>query len=95
MAKRTIYRDKLTRQRVSQQDDTAQPQQNKQTFGTKGSTSGFLVHTLPALKMKTPEHNGRYIETNPKNKMRFSWMFNTKKNMFVNITTTIFLITLQ
>jgi hypothetical protein len=72
MAKRTIYRDKLTRQRVSQQDDTAQPQQNKQTFGTKGSTSGFLVHTLPALKMKTPEHNGRYIETNPKNKMRFS-----------------------
>ena len=73
MAKRTIYRDKLTRQRVRQQDeDTAQPQQNKQTFGTKGSTSGFLVHTLPALKMKTPEHNGRYIETNPKNKMRFS-----------------------
>ena len=73
MTKRTIYRDKLTRQRVSQQDDdTAQPQQNKQTFGTKGSTYGFLVHTLPALKMKIPEHiGGRYIETDPKNKMRF------------------------
>jgi len=74
MTKRTIYRDKLTRQRVNQQDDdTAQPQQNK-TFGTKGSTYGFLVHTLPALKMKTPEpggHGGRYIETDPKNKMRF------------------------
>jgi hypothetical protein len=73
MTKRTIYRDKLTRQRVNQQDDdTAQPQQNKQTFGTKGSTYGFLVHTLPALKMKIPEHSGgRYIETDPKNKMRF------------------------
>jgi hypothetical protein len=74
MTKRTIYRDKLTRQRVSQQDDdTAQPQQ-KTTFGTKGSTYGFLVHTLPALKMKTPEPplgGGRYIETDPKNKMRF------------------------
>ena len=72
MTKRTIYRDKLTRQRVNQQDDdTAQPQQ-KTTFGTKGSTYGFLVHTLPALKMKTPEHSGgRYIETDPKNKMRF------------------------
>jgi hypothetical protein len=45
---------------------------------------------LPALKMKTPEHGERYIETDPKNKMRFAWMFNTKKNMFVNITTTIF-----
>ena len=54
MTKRTIYRDKLTRQRVSQQDDdTAQPQQNKQTFGTKGSTYGFF--SLPALKMKIPE----------------------------------------
>jgi hypothetical protein len=85
MTKRTIYRDKLTRQRVSQQDDTAQPQRHTQTFGTKGSQSGFLVHTLPALKMKTPEpplggaprrgepggHGGRYIETDPKNKMRF------------------------
>jgi hypothetical protein len=72
MTKRTIYRDKLTRQRVNQQDDdTTQPQQNK-TFGTKGSTYGFLVHTLPALKMKIPEHSGgRYIETDPKNKMRF------------------------
>ena len=69
MTKRTIYRDKLTRQRVSQQDDTAQPQQNKQTFGTKGSTYGFF--SLPALKMKTPEPGGRYIETDPKNKMRF------------------------
>jgi len=71
MAKRTIYRDKLTRQRVSQQDDdTAQPQQNKQTFGTKGSTYGFF--SLPALKMKIPEPGGgRYIETDPKNKMRF------------------------
>ena len=72
MTKRTIYRDKLTRQRVSQQDDTAPPQQNKQTFGTKGSTSGFLVHALPTLKMKTPEHGERYIETDPKNKMRFA-----------------------
>ena len=60
MAKR-IYRDAVTKQRMQKETTSDKPQRRSRSIGVKGWNN--TATTKPAIKMKTPTDDKRYVST--------------------------------